>query len=224
MQSEFWLERWERGEIGFHLDDINPYLRQYWPQMQLAVGSRVLVPLCGKSLDIMWLRDQGYRVAGVELSRLAVEAFFREAGLVPQVSSSGALQRYAAGDIEIFCGDFFALTPGDVPELAAVYDRAAPIALPPALRSRYVRHLAGLMDNTARGLLISMDYPQAQMPGPPFAVDEAEVRRLYAGLAEVRSLALFDVLAQNERFRQRGLTRMQEQVFQLEFGSEAARL
>lgn len=93
MQSEFWLERWERGEIGFHLDDINPYLRQYWPQMQLAVGSRVLVPLCGKSLDLMWLRDQGYRVAGVELSRQAVEAFFREAGLVPQVSSSGALQR-----------------------------------------------------------------------------------------------------------------------------------
>jgi thiopurine S-methyltransferase len=224
MQTEFWLERWERGEIGFHLDDINPYLRQYWPQMQLPAGSRVLVPLCGKSLDLMWLRDQGYRVVGVELSRLAVEAFFREAGLVPQVSPNGALQRYAAGDIEIFCGDFFALTPDEVPELGAVYDRAALIALPLALRSRYVRHLAGLMGNTARGLLISMDYPQAQMPGPPFAVEEAEVQRLYTGFAEVRSLALFDVLAQNERFRQRGLTRMQEQVFQLEFRPEAARL
>ena len=107
MQAEFWLERWERGEIGFHLDDINPYLRQYWPQLQVPAGSRVLVPLCGKSLDMLWLRDQGYRVTGIELSRLAVEAFFQEAGLVPKISVIGELQHYAAGDIEIFCGDFF---------------------------------------------------------------------------------------------------------------------
>lgn len=221
MQAEFWQERWERGETGFHQDEINPYLRRYWPQLRIPAGSCVLVPLCGKSLDLLWLRDQGCRVVGVELSRLAVEAFFQEAGLVPHVSSCDALQRYAAGDIEVFCGDFFALTPDDVPDLAVIYDRASLIALPPELRSRYVRHLAGLMGNSARGLLISMDYPQAQMPGPPFAVAEAEVHRLYEGLAEVRPLALFDVLAQNERFRQRGLTRMQEQVFQLEFRSRA---
>ena len=221
MQAEFWQERWERGETGFHQGEINPYLRRYWPQLQIPAGSCVLVPLCGKSLDLLWLHDQGCRVVGVELSRLAVEAFFQEAGLVPQVSSCDALQRYAAGDIEVFCGDFFALTPDDVPDLAAVYDRASLIALPPELRSRYVRHLAGLMGNSARGLLISMDYPQAQMPGPPFAVAEAEVHRLYEGLAEIRSLALFDVLAQNEHFCQRGLTRMQEQVFQLEFKSRA---
>lgn len=223
MQAEFWQERWERGEIGFHQSDINPYLRQYWPRLQLPAGSRVLVPLCGKSLDLLWLRDQGYRVVGVELSRLAVEAFFQEAGLVPQVSPGGALQRYVSGDITLFCGDFFTLTPDDVQDLAAVYDRASLIALPPDMRSRYVRHLAGLAGN-ARGLLVSVDYPQAQMPGPPFAVEQAEVRRLYAGLANVRSLAVFDVLAQNERFRQRGLTRMREQVFQLEFNPQAAGL
>ena len=191
--------------------------------MQLPAGSRVLVPLCGKSLDLLWLRDQGYRVVGVELSRLAVKAFFQEAGLVPQVSSSGALQRYVSGDITLFCGDFFTLTPDDVQDLAAVYDRASLIALPPDMRSRYVRHLAGLAGN-AKGLLVSIDYPQTQMPGPPFAVEQAEVRRLYAGLANVRSLAVFDVLAQNERFRQRGLTRMREQVFQLEFNPQAAGL
>lgn len=223
MQAEFWQERWERGEIGFHQSDINPYLRQYWPRLQLPAGSRVLVPLCGKSLDLLWLRDQGYRVVGVELSRLAVKAFFQEAGLVPQVSPGGALQRYVSGDITLFCGDFFTLTPDDVQDLAAVYDRASLIALPPDMRSRYVRHLAGLAGN-AKGLLVSIDYPQTQMPGPPFAVEQAEVRRLYAGLANVRSLAVFDVLAQNERFRQRGLTRMREQVFQLEFNPQAAGL
>ena len=217
MQPEFWLERWERGEIGFHLDDINPYLRQYWPQLQIRAGSRVLVPLCGKSLDMLWLRDQGYRVAGVELSQLAVEAFFQAAGLVPEITAMGELQHYAAGDIEIFCGDFFALTPNDVPDLAAIYDRAALIALPPDLRSRYVRHLATLAGKPAVSLLVTMDYPQAQMSGPPFSVNEAEVRQLYDGLAQVGPLAAFDVLEQNERFRQRGLTRMHEHVYRLQF-------
>jgi len=217
MQPEFWLERWERGEIGFHLDDINPYLRQYWPQLQIPAGSRVLVPLCGKSLDMLWLRDQGYRVVGVELSQLAVEAFFQAADLVPEITIMGELQHYAAGDIEIFCGDFFALTPNDVPDLAAIYDRASLIALPPDLRSSYVRHLATLVGKSAVSLLVTMDYPQAQMQGPPFSVNEAEVRQLYEGLAQVRPLAAFDVLEQNERFRQRGLTRMHEHVYRLQF-------
>ncbi len=217
MQAEFWLERWERGEIGFHLDDINPYLRQYWPQLQVPAGSRVLVPLCGKSLDMLWLRDQGYRVTGIELSRLAVEAFFQEAGLMPEISVIGELQHYAAGDIEIFCGDFFALTAAGVPDLAAVYDRASLIALPPDLRSRYVPHLAALAGKSTVSLLVTMDYPQVEMPGPPFAVSEAEVRQLYDGLAQVQPLAVFDVLAQNERFRQRGLTRMHEHVYRLQF-------
>lgn len=217
MQAEFWLERWERGEIGFHLDDINPYLRHYWPQLQVPAGSRVLVPLCGKSLDLLWLRDQGYRVTGVELSRLAVEAFFQEAGLVPEITVIGELQHYVAGDIEVFCGDFFALTTALVPDVVAVYDRASLIALPPDLRVRYVRHLATLAGKPAVSLLVTMDYPQAEMPGPPFAVSEDEVRQLYDGLAQVQALAAFDVLAQNERFRQRGLTRMHEHVYRLQF-------
>jgi len=217
MQTEFWLERWERGEIGFHLDDINPYLRQYWPQLQVPAGSRVLVPLCGKSLDLLWLRDQGYRVAGVELSRLAVEAFFQEAGLVPEVTVIGELQHYAAGDIEVFCGDFFALTTAHVPDIVAVYDRASLIALPPGLRVRYAHHLATLAGKSAVSLLITMAYPQSEMPGPPFAVSEDEVRQLYDDLAQVQPLAVFDVLEQNERFRQRGLTRMHEHVYRLQF-------
>ncbi len=217
MQAEFWLERWERGEIGFHLDDINPYLRQYWPQLQVPAGSRVLVPLCGKSLDLLWLRDQGYRVTGVELSRLAVEAFFREVGLVPEITEIGELQHYAAGDIEVFCGDFFALTTAHVPDIVAVYDRASLIALPPDLRVRYAHHLATLAGKSTVSLLVTMDYPQSEMPGPPFAVSEDEVRRLYDGLAQVQPLAVFDVLAQNERFRQRGLTRMHEHVYRLQF-------
>lgn len=217
MQAEFWLERWERGEIGFHLDDINPYLRQFWPQLQVPIGSRVLVPLCGKSLDMLWLRDHGYRVVGVELSQLAVEAFFREAGLVPAIRQSGDFLHYSAGDIEVFCGDFFALTAADVPGLAAVYDRASLIALPPELRTLYARHLSVLLPRDAISLLITMDYSQQQMQGPPFAVAETEVHQLYAGLAEVQALAVFDVLAVNERFRQRGLTRMHEHVYRLAF-------
>lgn len=217
MQAEFWLTRWERGEIGFHLDDTNPCLRQFWPQLQVPTGSRILVPLCGKSLDMLWLRNQGYRVVGVELSQIAVETFFDEAGLVPEVSHTGRFQHYRAGDIEVLCGDFFALTIADVPDLVAVYDRASLIALPPELRSRYARHLSTLLPVGGPSLLVTMDYPQSEMPGPPFAVAEAEVHQLYDGAARVQSLAVFDVLAGNERFRQRGLTRMQEYVYQLTF-------
>ncbi len=89
MEPAFWHKRWADNQIGFHQGQVNSYLQTHWPALGLETGSRVLVPLCGKSLDLVWLAGQGYRVLGVELSRRAVEDFFREHGLEARCSSAG---------------------------------------------------------------------------------------------------------------------------------------
>ena len=215
MKNEFWLERWERGEIGFHQNEINPYLCQYWQDLHPAHNGEVFVPLCGKSRDMLWLRKQGHQVLGIELSAIAVQAFFRENGLTPDRVTAGKFDCYEADAIRILCGDFFDLSKDDLAQVSTVYDRASLIALPPEMRGRYARHLVSILPPAAQILLITLDYPQPEMPGPPFAVSPGEVEALYLGYAEVRLLAQLDALPQNPRFQERGLSRLQENVFLL---------
>jgi thiopurine S-methyltransferase len=176
MQSEFWHERWQRNEIGFHEGRVNAYLKTFWPQVCEASGQRVLVPLCGKSVDLAWLAERGHAVVGVELSELACCAFFAEHQLEPEISSRGGFQIFSAGPIALLCGDFFALTPALMGPVSLVYDRAALIALPPELRPRYSQHLTDLLPAGARGLMITLDYPDQDFSGPPFAVPDTEVK------------------------------------------------
>ena len=215
MEKDFWLERWEREEIGFHQDEVNPYLRQYWQELHLARGSVVFVPLCGKSSDMLWLREQGHQVLGVELSALAVQAFFMENGYTPQHTTRGKFDRCEANSFRILCGDFFDLGRDDLAKVSAVYDRASLIALPPEMRERYVRHLVSILPPATQILLITLDYPQPEMQGPPFSVASEEVEALYREHAEVRLLAQLDVLSKNPRFQERGLSRLQENIFLL---------
>lgn len=215
MNKEFWLERWERKETGFHQDEINPYLRQFWPELHLDQGGEVFVPLCGKSLDMLWLRDQGHSVLGAEISSIAVQAFFRENGFSPNQRIRGKFENYEADGIRILCGDFFDLDKQDLANVNAVYDRASMVALPLEMRERYAHHLASILPPGTRILLIAFDYLQTEMPGPPFAVSVEEVESLYAGQADVRLLAQNDVLKLNPRFQQRGLSRLHENIFLL---------
>jgi thiopurine S-methyltransferase len=215
MKKDFWLQRWAREETGFHENGVNAYLMQFWHNMHLAHDSAVFVPLCGKSADLQWLRGQGHPVLGVELSHIAVQAFFRENGYSPNVVSSGKFDHYEANDISILCGDFFDLGRDEMAAVKAVYDRAAMVALPPEMRGRYVRHLLGILPPAAQILLVTFDYPQAEMQGPPFALPSTEVEALYRGHAEIRLLDKIDVLAENPRFQKRGLTRLQESIYLL---------
>ncbi|MGC2458663.1 MAG: thiopurine S-methyltransferase [Gallionellaceae bacterium] len=215
MKKEFWLERWERQEIGFHQDEVNPYLRKYWQELHPVRNSLVFVPLCGKSRDMLWLHEQGHPVLGVELSPIAVHAFFEENGHIPHHAADGKFDRCEAAGIRILCGDFFDLGKDELAQVGVVYDRASLVALPPEMRKRYARHLASILPPATQILLITFDYPQAEMPGPPFAVSANEVAALYRQYAEVRLLAHADVLAQNPRFQQRGLSRLHENIFLL---------
>jgi len=215
MKKDFWLERWDRGEIGFHQDEVNPYLVRYWPQLQVDRDSMVFVPLCGKSRDMLWLRNRGHQVLGVELSAIAVQSFFKENGYSPQQASKGKFDCCEANGIRILCGDFFDLGKEDLANVGAVYDRASLIALPPEMRERYARHLVSILPPATQILLVTVDYPQAEMQGPPFSVTSEEVTALYRDYAEVRLLTQLDVLAKNPRFQERGLSGLQECIFLL---------
>ncbi len=214
MHPDFWHERWQQNQTGFHQDEVHPLLSKYWPA--LAATDCVFVPLCGKSLDMWWLRQRGSRVVGVELSPLAVQAFFEDAGVTPARTSNGSLECWQASDIKIYSGDFFTLQPPDVSGCSVIYDRAALIALPPAMRRDYVAHLHRLFPRGARMLLVTLDYPQAEMDGPPFSVSDAEVRELYKSAQLLESK---DVLAENDRFRQRGVSRLNENAYLIELES-----
>ncbi len=215
MDHDFWHQRWLKGETGWHQDDINPHLQAYWPLTGVEAGARVLVPLCGKSRDLLWLAGEGYRVLGVEISTLGVAAFFTENGLTPTISPAPPFTRYQVDELEILCGDFFDLRMEQVADVTALFDRAALIALPPVLRTRYARHLHVLLPPAVSGLLVSLDYDQAERAGPPFAVTDQEIRALFAERFRLTELAVLDLFATNPRYRAQGLTRMVERVYGL---------
>jgi thiopurine S-methyltransferase len=214
MDAAFWIERWARQQIGFHQQHINPYLQAHWASLDVPPGSAVFVPLCGKSLDMQWLRAQGHTVIGVELSRTAVREFFIEQHIEPQVTLDGRFECWETPGYRLLCGDFFALDASDLKDAMGVFDRAALIAFPAELRERYVKHMLALVPMRAPTLLVAMTYPQQQMSGPPFSVGETEVRRLYAS-CHIEKLQDEDVisLGENARLRERGVDQISEQAY-----------
>jgi thiopurine S-methyltransferase len=215
MDPHFWRERWQSGKTAFHQAQVNADLEAFWPHLQCPPTATVFVPLSGKSVDMVWLRAQGHRVIGIELSELAVASFFEAQDLQPVTEPSAALQCWRADGYELYVGDFFDLAAAPLARVHAVYDRAALIALPAPLRIRYAQHLSALVPAGCKMLLLTMDYPQQQMAGPPFAVAESEVRALFEREFSVRMLATRDALHEEPRFQQRGLQSRYEQAYLL---------
>lgn len=213
MEEGFWQTRWQRDQIGFHLNAVNPGLATYWPRLDVAEGSKVFVPLCGKSIDLCWLADQGYTVLGIELIEKAVIDFFAEQHLTAEITQQGPFTRYSAGAITILCGDFFNLSAEDLVDYHTFYDRAALIALPDALRKQYADHLSNIMPKPCKGLLLTMDYPQHQMKGPPFAVPPEQVEQLLGAAFTVECTEERDILEEEWRFKAVGITRMFDYVY-----------
>lgn len=178
MDRDFWLARWEDGRIGFHWHLSNPLLVAHFGALALRPRARIFVPLCGKTVDIGWLRARGFRSVGVELSPIAVEQLFDGLGEAPEITQVGPLRLFSARDVAVFQGDIFDLTPERLGEVDAVYDRAALIALPPPLRRRYAAHLQQLT-GTAPQLLVSYENGRDPDDGPPFPVTGDDIRGLY---------------------------------------------
>lgn len=216
MDPSFWHARWEAGRIGFHHDAVNPYLVDHLPCLELRAGARVLVPLCGKSVDLGWLADRGLEPVGVELSRLAVDAVFAERGVRPrrETRADGA-ERFVGGGVEVWCGDFLALDARHGGRFDALWDRAALIALPAAWRPGYVEQCAALMRPGARGLVVTLRYDPAEMDGPPFAVAPEDVEALYAPHFDVEVASPERPGKVAPHLQERGLTRLDEAAWRI---------
>lgn len=214
MQPDFWHERWRSGQIGFHQPAADRNLTSYWPRLQLPPGTPVFVPLCGKSLDMLWLRDQGHPVVGVEISATALEAFLMQNGIPARRREGAAFDLYEATDLKLYRGDFFALTSGDI-GAAAIYDRAALISWSPELRAAYVAHIAALTSSGAQMLLVALEYPQAEMSGPPFSVPAADVHALYAPHFTIEEIGRSDILGGESWLRARGVSELFEVTYRM---------
>lgn len=192
MDANFWLARWQNNQIGFDQPEVNPLLIKHFNKLGLVAGQRVFVPLSGKTIDIAWLLQQGYQVVGVELSELAIEQLFQLLGLTPQISTVGVFTLYQAANLDMYVGDFFQLDTALLGRINAIYDRAAFIALPQAMRLDYSRHLSSI-SHTAPQLLISIEYDQSIVAGPPFSIEEQEIRAHYAASYIISLLERTDI-------------------------------
>ena len=215
MEPEFWHQRWRTGQIGFHRSSPHPCLERWWPTLGVPGGARVYVPLCGKSLDMVWLAVRGYAVVGSELSGVAVEEFFGEQRIAVDVRPHGPFRRHTAGVFEILEGDALDLTRELLGPVHAAYDRAALVALPTTLRQRYASQFAELMPAGSRSLLVGFEYDERRKPGPPFSVDAAEVERLYGPDFAVRELERIDIIDSSPKFAAAGVAALYEVVYAL---------
>ena len=215
MQPEFWLNRWRTAQIGFHQAAVDRHLQAYWPSLKLPANGRVFVPLCGKSLDLLWLRDQGHAVVGVELAPLALESFLMEHGIPAKRRVIADFDVYEADGFTLYCGDYFKLTPALLGSVSAVYDRAALISWTPAARESYVKHLTVLTSRGTQTLLIAVEYPPEQMSGPPFPLDRDTIESLYARQYSIEELGRHEILELEPRLKARGLTELREACYRL---------
>lgn len=215
MQPDFWHQRWADNKIGFHQDRVTPLLERYWDAIEAPAGSRVFVPLCGKSLDMPWLASRGHRVLGVELSQMAVDQFFEALQVEPSISTTRYGRHHVAGEIEIIVGDVFDLDAHALSVCEAVFDRAALIALPPELRRRYVHETYAVLPADCRGLLVTLEYPQHEKDGPPFSVEEREVDTLYSPTWAIDRLERRDILSRETSFQEEGVTNLHTVAYRL---------
>lgn len=215
MDKAFWLERWRTNQIGFHQADFNARLIRHWPSLGVRRESRVFVPLCGKTRDMSWLVQQGYAVLGVELSGTAIEAFFAEAGAPYERRQAGTFESFETDRIRILNGDFFELTPPDLSEVAAVFDRGALVALPPDMRRRYAEHLLTILPLGAQILLLTTEYDQRMASGPPFAVHPDEVAALFGARCAVELLERTPAEQMPPRFQAQGIREAGESTYRI---------
>lgn len=209
MDPSFWIENWREGKTGFHQKQVNPALARYWPA--LPNGASVLVPLCGKSLDMLWLEQQGLHVTGIELAEQAVLGFCRENGLSYSVNQREHFISYRLHDrnIRLIVGDFFTFASHYTdPSFDCLYDRAALVALPLEIRKAYVEACLGLLIDNANGMVVTLEYEQELMKGPPFSVPVEEAQRLWK--SRLSCVEERDVLEELNKAKSAGVPVVQE--------------
>lgn len=213
MHADFWQQCWDQGQARFHLRCTNPNLPHYWPHELFAPGDTIFVPLCGKSVDLLWFAEQGWNVLAIELIETAVQAFFTENNLSYSCVQQGDFVEYVSGSIRVLCGDFFKLSAADLADCRGFYDRAALVSWQGEGQAQYASHLARILPAGCHGLMLVVDYEQEQMPGPPFAISTAAMQALLGHECSISQLGQRDILRYEPGFKARGVTRMDEHIY-----------
>jgi thiopurine S-methyltransferase len=215
MDHTFWLERWQKADIGFHQAAAHDFLERHWLTIGAAAGSQVLVPLCGKSIDMVWLAEHGHSVLGTELSSIAVDQFFAERTRTPAAVTEGDFMVKRAGPYEIWCGDHLKLEAAVTRRIGGVFDRAALVAMPRVMQQAYANQLAALTPRGVAVLLVSLDYDPSLMEGPPFAITPQRIDELFGEHFRITLLEKRDGLATSRNLQKRGLTWLDETAWKL---------
>ena len=209
MDKEFWLNKWKNGETGFHQPNAHWAVQKYW---KAPTALNVLVPLCGKSRDILWLLQRGHTVIGVELSEMAILEFFVESKLrysIDEEEKDGQ-KVFKASDVPLILikGDFFNVK---LPQPChALYDRASLVALPKEMRKKYYDKLQQLLVETPYSLLTTVSFDDTKAGSPPFSIpiEEFQHKSFYGPKVEEKEL-----IEEEDKFREKGITSFMERVF-----------
>lgn len=217
MEKSFWVKNWEINNIGFHNSDYNELLLKHFDKFDLKKNSNIFVPLCGKSLDLIWLATKSHRVTGVEVSPLAVQGFFDENKLEFEKSIDGNFNRYSCSNppVDILEGDFFDANKKVLGNVDFVYDRASIVALPSELRRKYTEHMTELLSPGAQILLVSMEYEHPELIGPPFSVTEREINSHYQDNFKIELLEDLEKEVEHPRFQEAGVKSWSRKVYKL---------
>ena len=213
--TEFWQQRWSDGQTGFHLNDTHPDLHAFLPQLNLNIGDTVFVPLCGKTLDIGYLLAKGYRVVAVEMVEYAVKQLFNQLSMTPDIYQWKQGVCYRASGLTVYVGDYFDLRAKECSEACAVYDRAAMLAIPHKLQAQYCRHLSEITDH-AKQLVITVEFDQDKVDGPPFTLSEKDIRRYYGESYHISRLNEVETIKEEARFEAMGLSSFMRRTYFLD--------
>jgi len=225
MDSKFWHECWENKNLGFNQKSFNLFLKNFFPELSLDSNASILVPLCGKSIDLLWLLKQGYQVTGVELSPLAIKEFFEEHKIPFTKGTIGPYTSWQAVDKKLLLleGNFFELSSLSQKEfkeshlqtLSAIYDRASLVALPKAMRIDYYNTLKKLLPPSTSLFLITVEYDQSKVDGPPFSVPEQEIREFLGESFAIKIRHSETQKSVSPRFLSQGVTSLTSKIYQL---------
>jgi thiopurine S-methyltransferase len=199
MENSFWHKCWERNALGFHQSDVHPLLSQYFKKLSLPSDKHVFVPLCGKTLDMAYLA-QFMQVTGNELSEIACRDFFIDNSIAFEKQTLGDFEQFYCPQLSLLQGDFFKLSADAIDSLDWIYDRAALIALPTAMQQRYANHLKTFFSSGTRLFLVTVEFPKAQLSGPPFSITETDVQSLFSGF-NIECIATHEI--KEKQFAQR---------------------
>jgi len=202
-RTQMWKDRWDAGQIGFHKSDVHQTLVKYIDKLfPNGNKGKIFVPLCGKTVDMKWLADNGIDVIGLDAVRVSLEQFYSEHNIENSVEKCADLGQEAEvfkssdNKIRLYCADMFKFSPDIEGTFDAIWDRGSLVAIYRKDVPTYAEIIKKLLKPGASCLVEVFEYDVSifdgvdnpQKPPPPHPVLEEELRRLYEPDCSVEQL------------------------------------